>query len=161
MLTKNGIYFDPKVRLDTLKTLTYSDFDEFEKKWLSKIFLEWFINGSILEVEALKIVTDCEDYLKALGVKSLLKSETNECPSCKLNTKQYIYEYHASNYSHKEENNSSIQMFWQGNFSDPKETITMKIIDRILFDPCFDRLRTDQQLGYVVQRYIYIIYIYI
>ncbi len=156
MLLKNGIYFDPKVLLDTIKTITLSDFEIFEKNWLSRIYLEWFINGNMSECEALNLFNESENYLKSRNNRILPKTEINEVGACNLGeARQYIYDLKISDFSKKEEKNSAIKIFWQGNNQTPKEKIIFQIIDKILFDPCFDKLRTDQQLGYVVSRFFF------
>lgn len=82
------------------------------------------------------------------------KNEINQVSSAKLEPlKQYLYEMKISSFSKKEEKNSAVKVFWQSDKTTPELKLIFMIIDKILLDPCFDRLRTDQQLGYVVFRY--------
>lgn len=140
-----------------MKKITIADFEAFEKSWLSKIFCEWFINGNILEAEAFSIVKECEKLIQSQpnkSIKSLSKAEINSVLICKLApSKKYLYEMKISNFSEKEEKNSAIKIFWQGERATLQEKINFMMIDKILMEPCFDKLRTEQQIGYVVSRF--------
>jgi secreted Zn-dependent insulinase-like peptidase len=118
LLIKNGIYNDPTQILETIKKITIEDFEAFEKCWLSRIFCEWFINGNILEAEALSLVKEFEDFIKSLPdrtIQSLSPGTINPICVCKLEpSRNYIYELKIANFSEKEDRNSAIKMFWQG-----------------------------------------------
>lgn len=111
-----------------------------------------------MENEAVEFVKTTENRLKNGDferncVDFLRISEINQPKTCVLreNT-QYLHEIRLSDFENFKESNSAIEVFWQGGAASPRERLFFRIFDRILMDPCFDSLRTEQQLGYAVMR---------
>lgn len=141
--------------METMKSLTFEDFSSFETRWLSKLFCEWLINGNITEAAALSIVKGFESLIASLPdrkIEALTKEAINETQCCELEPESsYLHEFEVSKYS-QEERNSAIKVVWMGGRTTLREKVLFMIIDKILVEPCFDKLRTDQQLGYSVDR---------
>lgn len=120
---------------------------------MKKAFFEWFFNGNFLETSAVEFVKNLENSIKN-RVNFLHPSEINQPKICILQENiQYSHEIELRDFENCLEKNSAIEVFWQGNPADIKEMLIFKIFDRIFMDPCFESLRTQQQLGYALMRF--------
>ena len=63
-----------------------------------------------------------------------------------------FFEHFISEITCHEKNNSVLQICYQFEQYLPKEHFILMLINTYLKETFFDKLRTDQQLGYVVQR---------
>ena len=58
-----------------------------------------------------------------------------------------------------EEPNSAIIVHWQGIKETPKNRVLNKILQKMLYESCFNTLRTNEQLGYAVSWY-YLLFLF-
>lgn len=123
-----------------------SDLLNYAKKFMENAKYEWLIQGNLLEEDAKKIVTMCND-LFAVDTKTETPTKINITRSVNLSSKSnYVYIFTHPN---PEELNSSISSFYQcGHLSD-KEKMLLYILEHYLKTKFMDDLRTNQGLGYV------------
>lgn len=157
---RNGYFYHPSEKSKFIKEIQLDDFLSFEEKWLSKVRLEWFLIGNYSKDEALKLVKETEELIfNCKDIQILPKNQINQTNSCLLKPqKNYLHEVYLSSFANTKEKNSGLEVYWQGLQATPSEKIIFRIIDKILFDPCFDRLRTDQQLCYAISRHSHSIF---
>lgn len=141
------------ILFNTIKNLTLEKFKEFEKGWFTGLNFNWFFNGNIKNETALQIASFSENILLNLDVSTKNNAVKIPISVCKLlNDKKFYYEHFISEITGHEESNSVIQICYQFERNLPKENFILKLINAYLKETFFDKLRTDQQLGYVVQR---------
>ena len=141
------------VLFNTIKNITFEKFQEFEKSWFSGLNFNWFFNGNIKNETALQIVSFSEEILLNLNVPSKNSATKIHISACKLlNEKKFYFEHFISEITCHEESNSVLQICYQFEQYLPKEHFILMLINTYLKETFFDKLRTDQQLGYVVQR---------
>lgn len=153
ILMKNGIRYSIESLYSNIKLITFEKFVEFEKNWLQNLSFLWFINGNISSIQAETLITKTEAELRSINMNS--NQNKIEINILKLIENQPIlYEHYISKIiTDYEDNNSSLQLYYEGEKNDPLSVLKSKIIGRYLADPFFDELRTDKQLGYVVQSF--------
>lgn len=66
LVTHTGIH-DPVDLYESVKTISFKEFNEFTKEWLNSIQLKWLVFGNYTEQTALKIVDECESRLIGVG----------------------------------------------------------------------------------------------
>ena len=112
------------------------------------------IIGNLVEDQALKIVTRAEDNIKKFNedVKPLPKWKIPDVRALNIPTgPHWIYTSSIPpDESGQKESNSVSAIFFQHNPLKLKEKVLLMVLENYLEDPCFDQLRTIEQLGYIV-----------
>ncbi|CAG8443312.1 16769_t:CDS:10 [Funneliformis mosseae] len=134
-------------KLEALQDIKYEDIKTFYSELLNKLYIESLIHGNIFKDDAIKIIERVEEILqpKALIPSQLIGHRNVIIPQ----GKRFIYQRSVINL---EEYNSAIYYYIQiGDLMDKELRAKSSILAQIANEPCFDQLRTKEQLGYIVE----------
>ena len=110
------------------------------------VSLFWFLGK-----RALEYVTLVEDTLsKGFGTKPLSESKCGKDKEYSLSPKTSICQT-VLNDVHK---TSSIETIYQVGVQNTRDNMLLELFIQLINEPCFNTLRTQEQLGYIVFRYI-------
>lgn len=133
--------------LDALDEVTYEKVTAFLPQLLSKLYIEGLVYGNVTKQKALDMVTGVENILKEhAGTKELLPSQKRRLRELQLPNGCY-YLYEKSNKVHK---SSSIEIYYQCGLQATQSNMLLELFVQIISEPCFNILRTKEQLGYIV-----------
>jgi len=130
-------------KLDALWDIKHEDIELFYPELLSNIHIESLILGNIFEDDAIKILQMIEEILrpKALIPSLLIGHRTFMIPP----GKRFIYQRDVSDPNNI---NSAIEYYIQvGDLIDKELRTKLTLLAQIANEPCFDQLRTKEQLG--------------
>ncbi|CAM8952611.1 unnamed protein product [Rhodiola kirilowii] len=143
-------FWDVEDKLQTLYGLSVDDLKAFVPSLLSQIYIEGLCHGNLLKSEALEIATRFRIYLtgKPLPIEMRHRDHVIRLPAgANL--------VHDATVKNKLEPNSILELYFQIESESETESIKLKafadLFDEIVDEPCFNQLRTKEQLGYVVQ----------
>ncbi|KAL7290058.1 hypothetical protein TKK_0015787 [Trichogramma kaykai] len=134
--------------LNATPLLTYERVRQFAPLLMSKMHIESLIHGNFTRDEALrmgkivenKIISNLPDLTPLLPRQMVLYREI-KLP----NGSHYVYEI--NNKHHK---SSCTQIFWQTGLQTTESNMKLELLAQIISEPCFNKLRNEQQLGYIV-----------
>lgn len=134
--------------IDASELLTVEKLRLFIDELLSRMHVECFIYGNVNKEKALEISDKVEDKLKntnaslvpLLARQLLLKREY------KLNTGENCL-FETTNDYHK---SSCAELYLQCGMQDDQSNVYVDLVTQILSEPCYNQLRTKEQLGYIV-----------
>lgn len=144
---------DPDVMsyIQILDELSFEKFQEMKKKWLQNVSFQWLIQGHLTEEEAKEIARSAQ---ASLVHKPLQKSQLKDAIKgmIKLPNKTVLdYEEMNPRTEDSVNPNSAIMSYFQlGEYTYEKSAI-VTVLFSLLNEPCFQQLRNEEQLGYVVQ----------
>ncbi|XP_031777802.1 insulin-degrading enzyme isoform X2 [Nasonia vitripennis] len=134
--------------LNACSMLTADRVRQFIPLLMSKMHIECLIHGNITKAEALKTVKNVESKLISsvkdltpLLPKQLVLYRELELP----NGCHYLYE--VDNKHHK---SSCTQIYYQSGMQSTESNMLLELFTQIISEPCFNILRTKEQLGYIV-----------
>ncbi|CAG2101366.1 unnamed protein product [Medioppia subpectinata] len=135
----------------TVDDLTVDNVSQFKDQFVSRFHIESFIYGNILKSEAIDVCDAFEGKFK-----SQLKTKPIALSQHFLNREIYLtegsdYVFETKTSVHK---TNGIKIYYQIGVRDTKTNGLLGLLQQILKQPFFDKLRTKQQLGYVVWAYI-------
>jgi nardilysin len=136
-------------KLACLLSLTVKDVTDFIPQLFNQTYIEALCHGNLDEEEALKIA----NIFKQTLVKNVLPPELRPQERIiKLPIGSSLL--HSANVKNESEENSVVEMYFQGEQDLGRDSIrTRGIIDlfeQMIYEPCFNQLRTKEQLGYRV-----------
>uniref|UniRef100_A0A1I8Q5M0 Insulin-degrading enzyme n=1 Tax=Stomoxys calcitrans TaxID=35570 RepID=A0A1I8Q5M0_STOCA len=134
--------------LDAIELVTYERVLSYAKEFFSRLHTECFIYGNITKQKAQEIAgmvnKRLEDtnarVLPLLARQMLPKREYKLCPG-----DSYLFE--KENDFHK---SNCTQLYIQCGQQSDRSNNMVNLISQILTEPCYDCLRTKEQLGYIV-----------
>ncbi|XP_038070879.1 insulin-degrading enzyme-like [Patiria miniata] len=119
----------------------------FIPQFLSRIHVETFIHGNMTKQEALDAQEMVESILKEQGnSKPLLPSQLMRHREIQL-PDGCFYNYLRHNDVHT---SSGIEVYYQTDVQTTRSNMLLELFCQIISEPCFDTLRTKEQLGYIV-----------
>ncbi|KAG0352292.1 Insulinase (Peptidase M16), partial [Podila minutissima] len=144
-------------KLEELAGLGPEDIRAFQPWLLSRLQIEGLVHGNMGEAEALEACA----VVETLAPRPLTASELLPARSALLPCARVVYEQEVPNPTNV---NSAIEYYFQvdyqdgdGAFDEKKELATLRersaitqILAQIIQEPCFNQLRTKEQLGYIV-----------
>ncbi|XP_070209984.1 insulin-degrading enzyme-like [Littorina saxatilis] len=133
--------------LSALEDVTAEKLQAFIPQLLSLLYVEGLIYGNVTKQKAAEIVTMLEDILKEnCKTKPLVPSLHRRHREVQLPDGCY--------YMHKEKNDvhnsSSIEMFYQCGLQNTERNVLLELTCQAISEQCFNILRTQEQLGYIV-----------
>ncbi|KAH0808873.1 hypothetical protein GEV33_013918 [Tenebrio molitor] len=133
--------------LAATEQLTMDKLEAFIPQILSKMHIECLIHGNANKEKALQLVQIVEDrLLSTLNMSPLLPRQLLLNRELKLEDGcNYVYE--VQNDVHKE---SCIELYYQCGLQSKENNMKLELFAQIIQEPCFDILRTKEQLGYIV-----------
>ncbi|ELU09335.1 hypothetical protein CAPTEDRAFT_155510 [Capitella teleta] len=133
--------------LEATNEMTCKKLQSFIPMVLEKISLEFFIHGNVTRQGALELARIVEDTLcSRTEARPLLPSQLRRFREVQL-PDGCSYAYHAHNEVHK---NSALEVYYQCNVQESRANILLELFCQLIAEPCFDILRTQEQLGYIV-----------
>ncbi|CAG2227488.1 IDE [Mytilus edulis] len=133
--------------LQCVDEMTVEKLDAFIPQLLSKLYIEGLIYGNVTKQIALDIVETVESILTTkCNTKPLLPSQTKRLRELQLPDGS-SFVYHEKNHVHK---SSSIEVYYQCGLQQTQPNMLLEMFVQIIAEPCFDILRTKEQLGYIV-----------
>ncbi|KAM3578800.1 metalloprotease [Umbelopsis sp. WA50703] len=133
-------------KLGELDAITAQDIQEFYPTLISHLHLEALAHGNVTAGDAKNML---EIVQSTLQPKSLLPSQLASHRSILLPAgSKYVYQHKVSD---NENVNSALEYFAQvGNVTEIPRRARLSLLAQIAQEPCFDQLRTKEQLGYLV-----------
>ncbi|KAL3284944.1 hypothetical protein HHI36_019075 [Cryptolaemus montrouzieri] len=133
--------------LTATEQLTIEKLEAFIPQVLSKMHIECLIHGNANKAKALELASIVEDRLRnSLKMCPLLPRQLLLNRELKLEKGCY-YLYEVQNDIHKP---SCIELYYQCGLQATEINVKLELFAKIMQEPCFNVLRTKQQLGYIV-----------
>lgn len=133
---------DPRDILEEIKSIEMNDLRKFEKTLISKGHVTSLIIGNCTEQHALE--------LSHVALSNIGFSEFERTPCCnilKVRTEVLRREVVINPL----EENSCVEYYIQfGSALSAKNRALLDLIDQLIYEPCYNILRTQKQLGYIV-----------
>ena len=154
----NG-HFSIFEQLDATLRISFEDIKWFSRKWLRNIRTEWFGLGNISAEKLVSMTDSCLDafvrdrscsYLSKDNCLSMKTVKIKKTP-VETSSSQLVVEKPLIDNTNK---NSVSMSLWQICPENIKDLSLLTLIDTILSEPCFDILRTKEQLGYIVACFV-------
>ncbi|KAL6902039.1 hypothetical protein ACP4OV_004915 [Aristida adscensionis] len=143
------VFWDVDEKLEVLMKLTFSDLVAFIPKLLSQLHIEGLCHGNLSEEEAMNISKIFRDTLSAQTLPE--EARRQERVICIPNGASYVRSVRVKN---DLEENSVVEVYFPIEQDLGKEATRLRAItdlfSSIIEEPCFDQLRTKEQLGYSV-----------
>ncbi|KAF3827763.1 hypothetical protein GH733_000998 [Mirounga leonina] len=119
----------------------------FIPQLLSRLHIEALLHGNITKQAALGIMQMVEDTLiEHAHTKPLLPSQLVRYREVQLPDRGWFV-YQQRNEVH---NNCGIEIYYQTDMQSTSENMFLELFCQIISEPCFNTLRTKEQLGYIV-----------
>jgi insulysin len=133
-------------KLQELDHITADDIQAFYPTILSQLHVEALVHGNLFKEDAQKML---QDALDTLDPKALLPSQLNGHHSLVLpKGSKWVYKREVEDPNNV---NSGIEYLIQvGNVTQTALRAKLSLLAQIAQEPCFDQLRTKEQLGYLV-----------
>lgn len=142
--TLKNICWDPRTISSEIQVIQADDVRRFILKLSSKLHMLALVSGNITPQGATQMV---EEAARLIGV----------CPDCKFLSSCVLNVPPGKGFIRKEktvnlkEDNSNIEYYLQlGLGLNARDRCFLDMIDQLIYEPCYDILRTKEQLGYVV-----------
>ncbi|KAM3913652.1 insulin-degrading enzyme isoform 1-T1 [Leptodactylus fuscus] len=132
---------------DALDDVTLPRLKAFIPELLSRLHIEALLHGNMTKQSALGIMQMVEDTLiQYAHTKPLLPSQLIRYREVQLPDRGWFV-YQKRNEVH---NNCGIEIYYQTDMQSTSENMLLELFCQIIEEPCFNTLRTKEQLGYIV-----------
>ncbi|XP_070539954.1 insulin-degrading enzyme-like [Ptychodera flava] len=132
---------------DCLDEVTIDALRAFIPQLLGKMHIEALFQGNLTKQTALELISDVEQRLVTNSkTKPLLPSQLVRHRELQLPDGCY-YIYQRENAVHS---NACIEVYYQTDLQSTRTNMLLELFSQIINEPCFDTLRTKEQLGYIV-----------
>ncbi|XP_077053085.1 insulin-degrading enzyme isoform X3 [Siphateles boraxobius] len=132
---------------DSLDDVTLPRLKAFIPQLLSRLHIEALLHGNITKQSALGMMQMLEDTLiEHAHTKPLLPSQLIRYREVQVPDGGW-YVYQQRNDVH---NNCGIEIYYQTDMQNTHENMLLELFCQIISEPCFNTLRTKEQLGYIV-----------
>uniref|UniRef100_A0A8C4JBN1 Insulin-degrading enzyme n=1 Tax=Dromaius novaehollandiae TaxID=8790 RepID=A0A8C4JBN1_DRONO len=132
---------------EALDDVTLPRLKAFISQLLSRLHIEALLHGNITKQAALGIMQMVEDTLiEHAHTKPLLPSQLVRYREVQLPDRGWFV-YQQRNEVH---NNCGIEIYYQTDMQSTSENMFLELFCQIISEPCFNTLRTKEQLGYIV-----------
>lgn len=143
-------------KLEQIQRVSLEDVKAFHAKLLSRFFVECFVNGNATADRALEMYGATLETLQAAGASPLPEAEFPFLPRAELLEGDF-FELHGPVPNTKEEN-SAAWVYLEAGVLTPPQQAALRMITQVMREPCFNELRTQQQIGYIVSSSIQVDY---
>ncbi|XP_072413834.1 insulin-degrading enzyme isoform X1 [Chiloscyllium punctatum] len=132
---------------EALEDVTLIRLKAFIPQLLSRLHIEALLHGNITRQTSLSIIQMVEDTLiQHAHTKPLLPSQLTRYREVQLPDRGWFV-YQQRNEVH---NNCGIEIYYQTDMQNTHENMLLELFCQIISEPCFNTLRTKEQLGYIV-----------
>jgi insulysin len=133
--------------LDATEQTTIDRLRMFVPRLLSQIFVEMLIYGNVTKQIASNLSQIVENTLvERINTRPLLPSQRRRFREIQL-FDGCSYVYQQQNDIHK---SSSLEVYYQCSVEETRSNVLLELFCQVIAEPCFDILRTQEQLGYIV-----------
>eukprot|EP00794_Sanderia_malayensis_P007262 gene7262-8072_t len=139
--------WDKSEILDSLKCITMDKLKQFIPEYLGQMHIEALIAGNVKKEEAVeiaemvaKIMQENSNTQPLLPVQRIRHREIQLPDGC-----FYVFER-----KHEVQNNSCIEVYYQTEMQNTRSNVLLELFAQLISEKCFDQLRTQEQLGYIV-----------
>ncbi|XP_052772336.1 insulin-degrading enzyme-like [Mya arenaria] len=133
--------------LDSLQEVSLEKLKLFIPQLFSKMYIEGLVYGNVTRKSSLAMCEMLEGILREkVGTRELLPSQRRRLREIQLPDGCY-YVYQKTNGVHK---SSSIEIYYQVGQQKTNTNMLLELFVQIISEPCFNVLRTKEQLGYIV-----------
>lgn len=133
--------------LHSAADMTVDKLQEFIPRVLSNLSIEAFMYGNVTKKQSRELMNMTENILtKKCGTRELFASQCKRYREVQIPDGCY-YLYQAENNVHR---SNSVCIYYQCGLQDTLSSVLLKLFLNIIDEPCFDILRTKEQLGYTV-----------
>ncbi|KAK3147314.1 hypothetical protein QOZ80_3BG0280840 [Eleusine coracana subsp. coracana] len=143
------VFWDVEGKLEVLTKLTFSDLVAFVPKLLSQLYIEGLCHGNLSVEEAMNISKIFRNTLSAQTLPENMRH--GERVICIPDGASFVRNVRVKN---DLEENSVVEVYFPIQQDVGKEATRLRAItdlfSSIIEEPCFDQLRTKEQLGYTV-----------
>ncbi|OMJ90452.1 hypothetical protein SteCoe_7150 [Stentor coeruleus] len=147
-----GGYFTVEDKIKALEKIGFDDLVWFSQKWLKSVFFEWIVIGNITAESVLALTNKCVDnFLVAKSSTLMTQSEFLSMRAVKIPKNSSLL--YKNTIKEPSETNSAVISLWQIGPENEFLQATLSLIDNFINEPCFNILRTKEQLGYIVWSY--------
>jgi nardilysin len=139
--------FDVAETLHALKAISLEDVGRHAAAFFSSLTVEGFIHGNMSADESKIAISDIAKFCQSLNPFGFIRSfPASRVVEFEQGKEVYLH-FKGKNV---EDNNSSIVNSYQIGSESVAMRAKLKLMESLITEACFDTLRTDQQLGYVV-----------
>ncbi|XP_076831395.1 insulin-degrading enzyme isoform X2 [Brachyhypopomus gauderio] len=132
---------------EALEDVTLPRLKAFIPQLLSRLHIEALLHGNITKQSALSMMQMVEDTLiEHAHTKPLLPSQLIRYREVQVPDGGW-YVYQQRNEVH---NNCGIEIYYQTDMQSTHDNMLLELLCQIISEPCFNTLRTKEQLGYIV-----------
>ncbi|QQP57679.1 Metalloproteaselike, partial [Caligus rogercresseyi] len=132
--------------LDIMEDCTPESLQAFIEAVFSNVYIEGLAHGNLTESQALELFRVMNKALSSS--KALSPSQMSRLASRELVLEEDSHSvFEATNEYHK---CSSIESYYQIGLRNPRSNILLELLAQVLDEPCYNVLRTKEQLGYLV-----------
>lgn len=133
--------------LEATDDVTFDRLKAFIPQLLSKLYFEGLMHGNITKQTSLEIIDTMEKIMREkCGTKPLSSSQHKRYRELKLPHGCY-YLYQNTNAVHS---SSCIEIYYQCGMQTTQSNMLLELFCQVISEPCFNELRTKEQLGYIV-----------
>ncbi|KAI0220840.1 Insulin-degrading enzyme [Lamellibrachia satsuma] len=133
--------------LDATDEVTIDRLKAFVPQLLSRLHIDFLVYGNITKQRAETIADIVENTLQSRAdTRPLLASQQRRFREVQLPDGCY-YKYEQTNDVHK---SSSLEVYYQCGLQETHTNMLIELFCQIISEPCFNILRTKEQLGYIV-----------
>lgn len=135
-------------KLEAARSVTAGELREFQRSLLAATYSESLVHGNATPEEALAIV---DSVARALPGRALTRAE-RAALAPRVACLPFEVELRAAQPApNPDEPNAAIEAVFQiGPAASPGQTALVDVAAHIMSEPCFNQLRTREQLGYIV-----------
>ncbi|GAU94160.1 hypothetical protein RvY_05985 [Ramazzottius varieornatus] len=127
-----------------LGSLTYERMMSMVPDLFKEVYVEGFVFGNASRQKAALMMDIVETALTSVQAKPASKTDRQRLVNIAEGSDLV---YHRENDVHK---SSSVTTYYQCAFENPRLNMLLELFEQIVNEPCFDILRTKEQLGYIV-----------
>ena len=147
-----GGYFTLAEKLKAIESIEFADILWFAPKWLKNVYFEWLVIGNIKADVVLNMANTCVDlFVEAKSSSFLLPEEFLTLHVTKVPKNTEIL-YRALVKDENDTNSAAVSQWQFGAETDSLQGL-LYLLENFLQEPCFNVLRTKEQLGYIVSSY--------
>ncbi|XP_072026752.1 insulin-degrading enzyme-like [Amphiura filiformis] len=133
--------------LDCVEEVTIPALKAFIPRLLSRLHIEALVHGNMNKQDAIDTIGYVEKVLQNVSkTKPLLPSQLVRHRELQLPDGCY-YQHRRHNEVH---NTAGIEVYYQTGMQSSRYNMLLEIFCQMIGEPCFDTLRTKEQLGYIV-----------
>lgn len=133
--------------LNCIDEVTIEGVRQMIPRLLAKVHIEALIHGNVTKKQALFLMNGIESALqKNMNTKYLMPSQLTRDREIQL-ADGHHYVYEVTNDIHS---CSSVEAYYQCGVQETRSNMLLELLCELLSEPCFNFLRTQEQLGYIV-----------